>query len=105
MFIIFWCYYNSKDTIGYCQWPVFSLRVSQPVNIELNWSSKLRDNNERKNTLVTRSCVLSNACLNAPTLSPSKSDFPFFIISQLRRPIDLTVSQVCYFMPMLRYTK
>ena len=28
---------------------------------ELNWSSKLRDNNERKTTLFTRSCVLSDA--------------------------------------------
>ena len=28
---------------------------------ELNWSSKLRDNYERKNTLDTRSCVLSEA--------------------------------------------
>ena len=29
--------------------------------LELNWSSKLRDINERKNTLVTRSCVHSDA--------------------------------------------
>ena len=28
---------------------------------KLNRSSKLRDNNERKNTLITRSCVLSDA--------------------------------------------
>ena len=29
----------------------------------------------------------------------------FIIISQLRRPIELKFSQVCYFMHMLRYTK
>ena len=28
---------------------------------ELNWVSELRDNNERKNTLVTGNCVLSDA--------------------------------------------
>ena len=59
----------SLDTIGNCQRPVFSLGVSQHMHkitnlwkFELNWSSKLRDINERKkNTLVTRSCVLSDA--------------------------------------------
>ena len=59
-----------KDTghyTGNCQRPVFSLGVSQHMHkitnlwtFELNWSSNLRDNNERKNTLVTRSCVLSD---------------------------------------------
>ena len=31
------------------------------ITSELNWSLKLRDNNERKNTLVTRGCELSDA--------------------------------------------
>ena len=35
--------------------------IKNPGKFELNWSSKLRDNNESKNTLVTRSCVLSDA--------------------------------------------
>ena len=52
---------KTLDTIGNCQRPVFSLGVSQHMHeitkFELNWSSKFRDNNERKNTLVTRSCV------------------------------------------------
>ena len=57
---------KTLDTIGYCQRLVFSLDVIQharnkPVNnlSSINWSSKLRDNNEirKKNTLVTRSCV------------------------------------------------
>ena len=57
---------KTLDTIGNCQRPVFSLGVSQHMHkvtnvwkLELNWSSKLRDkdNNERKNTLVIRSCV------------------------------------------------
>ena len=70
------CIYNitgeelrkTVDTIGNCQRPVFSLGVSQNMQkitnlwkLELNWSSKLRDNNERKNTLVTQSCVLADA--------------------------------------------
>ena len=41
-----------------------SQRMHKITNLwkyELNWSSKLQDNNERKNTLVTRSYVLSDA--------------------------------------------
>ena len=60
--------YTDPDTIGNCQRPVFSLSVSQHMHkitilwkFELNWSSKLRDNNERKKHIVTRSCVLSDA--------------------------------------------
>ena len=59
---------KTLDTFGHCQRPVFSLGVSQHMrkitnlwNFELNRSSKLRDNNERKSTYVTRSCVLSEA--------------------------------------------
>ena len=59
---------KTLDTIGNCQRPVFSLSESQHMHkitnlrkFELNWSSKLRDNNERKCVLATRSCVLSDA--------------------------------------------
>ena len=53
---------KTVDTIGNCQRPVFSLGVSQHMHkitnlwkFELNRSSKLRDNYERrKNILVTR---------------------------------------------------
>ena len=55
---------KTVDTIGNCQRPVFSFGVSQHVHkitnlwkFELNWWSKLRDNNEIKNTLVSRICV------------------------------------------------
>ena len=34
-----------------------------------------------------------------------KGVFSFIIISQLRRPIELKISQVCYYMHMLRYSK
>ena len=46
---------KTVDTNGNCQRPVFSLGVSQHMHkitnlwkFELNWSSKLRDNNEEK---------------------------------------------------------
>ena len=46
---------KTLDTIGNCQRPVFTRGVSQHMHkitnlwkFELNWSSKLRDNNERK---------------------------------------------------------
>ncbi len=59
---------KTLDTFGNCQRPVFSLGVSQHMHkitnlwkFELNWSSELRNNNGTKNTLVTRSCVLSDA--------------------------------------------
>ena len=57
---------KALDTIGNCQRPVFSLAESQHIHkltnlwkVKLNRSSKLRDNNERKSTLVTRCCALS----------------------------------------------
>ena len=40
---------------------VCSLRMANKIKYEIDRSSKLRDNNERKNTLVTRTCVLSDA--------------------------------------------
>ena len=59
---------NTLDTIGNYQRPVFSLGGSQHMHtitnlckFKLNLSSKLRDNNERKNTIVTQSRVLSDA--------------------------------------------
>ena len=55
---------KAVDTIGNCQRPVFSLVVSQHMHkirnlwkFELNRSPTFQDNNERKNTHVTRSCV------------------------------------------------
>ena len=62
---------KTLDTIGNCQRPVFSLvyistymhKITNLGKFELNCSSKLRHNDERKNTLVTRSCVLSDAKL------------------------------------------
>ena len=63
-----WASLKTLDTIGNCVRPVFSLAVSQHMHkvtnlwkFELNRSSKLRDNNERNNTLVTQRCVLSDA--------------------------------------------
>ena len=51
---------------GNCQRPVFSLGVSQHMHkitnlwkFELNWSSKLQENNERKTTLVAQTCAFS----------------------------------------------
>ena len=54
-----------KDTIGNCQRPVFSLGVSQHMHkitnlwkFELDWSSELRDNYERKKlTCHTKLCA------------------------------------------------
>ena len=64
LFIYLFIYLKTVATIGNCQRPVFSPGVSQHMHkitnlwkFELNRSSKLRDNNERKNTLVTRSSV------------------------------------------------
>ena len=58
------CALKTLDTISDCQRPVSSLGVSQHMHkttnlwvFELNRSSNLRDDNERKYTLVTRNCV------------------------------------------------
>ena len=58
---------KGRYTFGNCQRPVFSLGVSHHNHkitnlwkFGLNWSSKLRENDERKNTLVGRICVLSD---------------------------------------------
>ena len=72
-------YLKALDTFGNCQRPVFLLGVSQHMHIitnlwkfELNLSSKLRDNNGRKNTLVKQSYMLSWLILR-PHLEVSKS--------------------------------
>ena len=64
----------SLDTIGNCLRPLFSLGVSQHMHnitnlwrFELNRLSKQRDNN-LKNTLATRSCVLSDAWFSRPQI-------------------------------------
>ena len=57
---------KTVDTIGNCQRIAFTVDVSQHMHktthlwkFELNRSSKLRDNNERKNSLVTlKLCAL-----------------------------------------------
>ena len=55
---------KAVDTIGNCQRLAFTVGVSQHMHkitnlwkFELNRSSNLLDNNERKITLVTRNCV------------------------------------------------
>ena len=52
---------KTLDTFGVCQRPVFSLSVSQHMHeitnmlkFELNWSSKLQDNNDRKHPCHTK---------------------------------------------------
>jgi hypothetical protein len=58
------CSLKTMDTIGNCQRLVFSLAVSQHMHkitnlwkFELNRSSKLRDNNNRKKTPLSREVV------------------------------------------------
>ena len=61
-------YLKGRYTIGNCERPVFSVGVSQSIHninkkqwkFELNWSSKLGENDERKNTLVGRIFLLSD---------------------------------------------
>ena len=36
-------------------------KITDLWKFDLNWSSKLQDNNGRKNTIVVQSCVLSDA--------------------------------------------
>ena len=54
----------TMDTIGNCQRPVFPLGVSQHMHkitklwkFELDWSSELRDNNERKKPALLHQVV------------------------------------------------
>ena len=58
---------KGRYTFGNCQRPVFLLGVSHHNHkitslwkFGINWSSKLRENDERKNTRVGRICVLSD---------------------------------------------
>ena len=48
---------KTLDTIGNCQTSLHRHNITNRWQFELNWSSKLRDNNERRNTLVT--CLIS----------------------------------------------
>ena len=66
---------RALDTIGNCQRPVFSLGVSQVMHkitnlwkFELNRSSKLQENNGRKNILVAHLCV--SRCLKKTSGPP-----------------------------------
>ena len=59
LFAIIWHYLKTLDTIGNCQRLVFTVGSSQQMHwitnlwkFELNRSPKLRDINERKNTIV-----------------------------------------------------
>ena len=54
---------KAMEPIGNCQRPVLYLVYLNILcrKYELNRSSELQDNNERKNTLVTQSCVLPDA--------------------------------------------
>ena len=62
-------------------------KITNLWKFELNRSSKLRDNNERKNTLVTQSCVLSDALWIVPTLCEIHPLPDSFDTSQRARPI------------------
>ena len=90
-------------TIGNCQRPVFSLSVSAHNHtitnlwkFELNWLSKLRDMNEIKNNLVTRSCfqMLDSETSNSK-LEVSKSNSwkitSFSKTTSLQRELFLTM--------------
>ena len=60
---------KAVDTIGNCQRPVVSLGVPQHMHTITNlWKFELWDMNEIKNTLVTRSCVLSDAMISRPQI-------------------------------------
>ena len=48
-------------------------KITNLWKFELNLSSKLRDNNERKNTLVKRSCVLPKWLISRPNRSWSRA--------------------------------
>ena len=72
---------KAVDTIGNCQRLAFTVGVSQHMHkitnlwkFYLNRSSKLRDNNERKITLVTRSCVRLDGWFRDLIGSSSKSE-------------------------------
>ena len=106
-----WIYLKGRYTIGNCQRPVFSLGVSQHMHkitnlwtFELNWSSKLRENDERKNTLVGRICVLSDR--NKRLLARSRLLFQWEITSfskllLLQREPFLTMFYTINSSPML----
>ena len=95
----------------YFQRPVFSLGVSQHMHkitnlwkFELDWSSELRDNYERKNTLITRSCMLDFETSNS-ILEVSKSNWwkilSFSKTTPLQRDLFLTMFYITNLSPLL----
>ena len=99
---------KTVDIIGNCQRPVFSLGVSQYIHkitnlwkFELNRSSKLQDNNERKNTLVTRSCVLSDAWFWDLKFWNSWKITSFSKTTSLQRELFLTMFYTINLSPLL----
>ena len=78
--------FKALDTFDICQRPVFSHGA-----FELNWSLKLRENNERKNTLVTQ--VMCFQMLQIFLRLQLRSWIPFIYYSE-----KLLLSQkLCYF--------
>ena len=78
--------YMTLDTCGNCcQSSLLSqhMHCTKIINLwkfELNRSSKLRDNNGRKNTLVTQSCVLSDAWFWDLTLTREVSRSNYYCV-------------------------
>ena len=78
-YILLILFLKTRDTICYCQKPVFSIGVSQHMHkitnlwkFELNRSSKLRDNIERKNKTIchTKLCAFRCSSSRPPILNP-----------------------------------
>ena len=102
--------YNLRDilkgrcTMGNCQRLVFSLGVSQHRHkitnlwkLDLHWSSKLRENDERKNTLVGRICVLPERNkrllpLSQKTTLLQRESFPIMFYTTNSSPMPVTKS-------------
>ena len=94
------------DPIGNCPRPVFSHGVSQHMHeltnlwkFGLNRSSKLRDNNERKNTLVTQSCVRLDGWFRLKTNSWKITSFSK--TTPLQRELFLTMFYTANLSPLL----
>ena len=94
-----WPYFYSVDlktvdTIGSCQTPVFSLAVSQHMhkitNLELDLSSELRENYDRKIHPCTRNCfqMLDFKTSRLYYLSGTLTHDPVSHQSTLSQPID-----------------
>ena len=82
---------KTVDTFGDFQRPVFSLAVSQHMHkitilwkFELNWSSKLRDNNERKKTHCHTKLCAFRCLISRPQILQLRSR------NQIRRKLLLS---------------